>query len=307
MGYIRHTDSREWAPDFSTRQATHPYVNYKPIRQALSTTAATIVTAEGGKEAVNLMNNPRIDGSNISEFVEVGSTASQITSTQSLGTNSLSINPDNNAVGEGIYIDTPTIAFRTVPQYLTAQIEHEELSNDGTSIKLEIRDATGTTVHATTTAALAASFTRTTVAYAIPASTTAAEYRIYVVTATQHNTSFAIDKVMYEVREDTSDVSDYLDGDSGVNYRWTGVANASTSYKRHDLTVIRGVTLTNLGSAGQIVYLAFDTTASATTGIPIEPGATFENTWPLGFQSKVSVVAAAGTPTISGVIWGGHA
>ena len=37
---------------------------------------------------------------------------------------------------------------------------------------------------------------------------------------------------MFEVREDTTAVSTYLDGASGINYEWTGTANASTSIKK---------------------------------------------------------------------------
>ena len=71
------------------------------------------------------------------------------------------------------------------------------------------------------------------------------------------------------------------------------------------MSKIRGIKITNeSSSAGEIVYVGLDTTASATTGIPVLAGATLETTWPLDFRDKVSVIAATGTPTVSGVVWG---
>jgi len=112
---------------------------------------------------------------------------------------------------------------------------------------------------------------------------------------------------MFEVREDTIVTSTYVDGDSGLNYSWVGTANASTSIKRPDMIVIKGIQIKNeSGTSAEIIYVAFDQTASTTTGIPVLAGATFETNWPLDFRDKVSVISASGTPTVSGVIWGTH-
>ena len=68
---------------------------------------------------------------------------------------------------------------------------------------------------------------------------------------------------------------------------------------------IRGIKITNESStSAEIVYVGLDTTASATTGIPVLAGTTLETNWPLDFRDNVSVVAAQGTPTVSGVVWG---
>ena len=68
---------------------------------------------------------------------------------------------------------------------------------------------------------------------------------------------------MFEVREDTTAVSTYVDGATGINYEWTGTANASTSIKRPDMTVIKGINVKNQsGTAADIVYVAFNTTAT---------------------------------------------
>ena len=305
MANERHTDVREWEVDYSTRQSAHPYTKYFPFRQALSTPAATLVTAGQGEVAVNWVTNPRVEAADITMFTATGSAISRDTGQQSLGAASLLVNPANSAAGEGVYWESPAMPFDVDPQHITAQVEHRGASA-ASAIKLEIRDAAGTTVLATSgTSNLATSWTRVTASYTIPASTATAVYRLYVTTVLQHNIDFYLDKIMFEVREDSTAVSTYLDGDSGINYEWTGTANASTSRKRAGMTIIRGITVKNeSGTSAEIVYVAFDTTAAATTGIPVLAGATFDNTWPLGFTDKVSIISASGTPTVSGVIWG---
>jgi hypothetical protein len=100
-------------------------------------------------------------------------------------------------------------------------------------------------------------------------------------------------------------VSTYVDGASGLNYEWTGTANASSSRKRPAMSVIRGIQVKNeSGTSAEIVYVAFDATASSSTGIPVLAGATYESNFPVDFRDNVSVISASGTPTVSGVIWG---
>ena len=305
MANERHTDFRDWEIDFSTRQSAHPYTKYVPLRQALSTTAATLVTTGQGEIATNWVTNPRVEATDVTMFTATGSAISRSTDQQAAGAASLVADPANSAAGEGWYWQSPTIPFDVDPQHLTVQLEHRGASASG-AVKLEIRDAAGTTVLATSGSSdLAASWTRVTAQYTVPASTAPAAYRLYLTTQAQHNINFYADKIMFEVREDTIAVSTYVDGDSGINYEWTGTANASTSRKRPAMNIIRGVTIKNeSGTAAEIAYVAFDTTATATTGIAIGAGETFENSWPLGFTEKVSIVAAQGTPTVHGVIWG---
>ena len=199
------------------------------------------------------------------------------------------------------------IPFSVNPQHISVQLEHRGASASGT-VKLDIRDAAGTTVLATSGSSdLAAGWTRVTAQYTIAGSTTAAAYRLYLVSAAQHNINFYADKIMFEVREDTTAVSTYVDGDVGLNNSWTGTANASTSRKHPDMTVIKGIQIKNESSdAAEIIYIAFDQTASTSTGIAVLAGATYETNWPIDFRDKVSVISASGTPTVSGVIWGTH-
>ena len=62
----------------------------------------------------------------------------------------------------------------------------------------------------------------------------------------------------------------------------------------------------NSTTAGDIIYIGLDCDASATTGIPVLGGDTFETNWPIDFREKVTVLAAQNTPAAHGVIWGIH-
>ena len=307
MANERHSGFREWEDDFSTRQSAQPYLKYHPFREALSTTASTLKAVGQGEIATNWVTNPRVEAalSTADGFTATGSAISRSTAQQSVGAASLLNNPDNSDAGEGFYWQSPTLPFSIHPQHLSVQCEHRGASA-ASAVKLELRDAAGTTVLATSGSSnLATSWTRVTAQYTIAGSTTAAAYRLYVTTQTDHNISFYVDKIMFEVREDTIAISTYLDGDTGVNYEWTGTANASSSIKRPDMVTIKGITIKNESStSNEIVYIAFDTTATSSTGIPLLSASTFENTWPIAFKDKVSVISANGTPTVSGVVWG---
>ena len=305
MANERHNDARGWEKDSSTLGSVHPYTKYTPFRSALSTTASNLKSVARGEVATNWVTNPRVESSTISMFTATGSAISRDTGQQSVGTASLLANPANSDAGEGWYWESPQIPFSVNPQHLSVQLEHRGASASG-AVKLEIRDAAGTSVLATSgSSSLATSWTRVTAAYTIAGSTAAAKYRLYLTTQAQHNINFYADKIMFEVREDTIAVSTYVDGASDVGYEWTGPANASTSIKKPGMSVIRGITIKNeSGTSAEIVYVSFDTTASSTTGISVLAGATYETNYPIDFRNNVSIISAQGTPTVSGVIWG---
>jgi len=306
MANERHTDARGWDIDFSTRQALHPYTRYSPFRAATSTTVSTLFTVDRGETATNWVTNPRVEAADITMFTATGSAISRDTGQQSLGTASLLVNPDNSAADEGAYWDSPTIPFNINPQHLSVQVEHRGASASG-AVTLEIMDTDGNILATSGTDDLAASWKRLTAQYTIPGSTAAAAYRLSITTTAQHNISFYVDKIMFEVRDDSTAVSTYVDGDSGLNYEWTGTASASTSIKKPGLALIKGITLKNeSGTEADIVYVAFDTIASTTTGIAVLGGGTLETNIPLGFTNKITVIAAQNTPTVSGVVWGTH-
>ena len=223
-----------------------------------------------------------------------------------MGAASLLLNPDNSAADEGVYWTSPTIPFSVNPQHISVQVVHRGASASG-AVTLEIMDSSGNILATSGTDNLATSFRRLTAQYAIAGSTAAAAYRLSITTTAQHNIDFYVDKIMFEVREDTTAVSTYVDGSIGLNHSWTGTANASTSRKHPDMTVIKGIQIKNeSGTSAEIIYVAFDQTASTATGIAVLAGATFETNWPIDFRDKVSVISASGTPTVSGVIWGTH-
>ena len=305
MANERHNDAREWEVDLSTRQAVHPYTKYSPFRSATSTTAANLLAIDRGEIAVNWVTNPRLEV-NATGYTAVGSSVARSTAQQATGAASLLTDPANSAAGEGFYWTSPSIGFEVRPQHLSAQCEVRGASASG-SVKIQITDASGNELATSADTNLTTSFAQITASYTVPGSTAAAAYRVYVVSAAQHDINWYTDKIMFEVREDTNAVSTYVDGALGLNYEWSGTADASTSRKRPAMSVIRGIQIKNeSGTSAEIVYVAFDVTASATTGIPVLAGATYESNFPVDFREKVSVVSASGTPTVSGVVWGVH-
>ena len=305
MANERHNDVRGWEVDSSTRQSVHPYTKYSPFRSATSTTAANLLSIDRGEIAVNWVTNPRMEV-DASGYTLVGSAIARDTGQAATGAASLLTNPANSAAGEGFYWESPNIGFDVNPQHLTAQCEVRGASASG-SVKIQITDASGNELATSADTNLTTSFAQITASYTVPGSTAAAAYRVYVVSAAQHDINWYTDKIMFEVREDTNAVSTYVDGALGLNYEWSGTADASTSRKRPAMSVIRGIQIKNeSGTSAEIVYVAFDVTASATTGIPVLAGATYESNFPVDFREKVSVVSASGTPTVSGVVWGVH-
>jgi len=305
MANERHIDVRGWEVDSSTRQSVHPYTKYSPFRSATSTTAANLLSIDRGEIAVNLVTNPRMEV-NASGYTVVGSAISRDTGQQATGAASLLTNPANSAAGEGFYWESPIMGFDIHPQHLTAQCEVRGASASG-SVKIQITDAAGTELATSANTNLTTSFAQITASYTIPGSTAAAAYRVYIVSAAQHNINWYTDKIMFEVREDTNAVSTYVDGALGLQYEWSATADASTSRKRPAMSVIRGIQIKNeSGTSAEIVYVSFDTTASSSTGIPVLAGATYESNFPVDFRTNVSIISASGTPTVSGVIWGVH-
>ena len=310
MANERHTDYREWDIDSSTRQSVHPANRYVAISNAASTTAEDVysLVANGGEKATNWVTNPGVEGSTVSMYTATGSAISQSSAQASDASNSLLVNPDNSALGEGFYWESPKIARSVNPQHITVQCEHRGASASGT-VEINITDSSGTELASSGSSSLATSWTAINTQYTIPANTDAASYRLYVVTQAQHNIDWYTDKIMFEVREDTTAVSTYIDGNQtggeGPLYEWTGVANASSSIKKPSLTKIKGFQFKNQSAtAADIIYVAFDQTATSANGIPIYGGQELNVEMPLDFRGRISMIAAQNTPTLTGVIWG---
>tara|TARA_R110000824_G_scaffold373256_1_gene563668 strand:- start:900 stop:1910 length:1011 start_codon:yes stop_codon:yes gene_type:complete len=330
-----HTDHRGWEIDFSTRQSVHPSTRYVPFRLAAATTAANLITLNPRtRPASNWVTNPRLSGTDISMFTPIGLTTSNTdiersTAQQSLGTHSLLVSPTGAADAEGtegFYWTTPTIGLsHTKSQQIIAQCAVRGYSISGTpKVKIEIRNAAGTTVLATSAdhTLQADDWDETiSVAYSVPQSTAAAAYRVYVVTATTtHAIDWYTDKIMVELREDDATVETYLDGDVDQNCEWQGTTGASPSIRKPTMGMIRGIQIRNESlTAAELVYVSFDSVATVpadltvtSTGVAVLPNhsnfatSVFESTYPLGYTDKISFISASGTPTVSGVIWGTH-
>ena len=302
----RHTDHWEWEIDASTRVGGHPFTKYSPFRTATSTTASTLFTVPSQVISTNWVENPGIEGTDVTMFTATGSAIARDTGQAAEGAASLLVNPANSAASEGFYWSSPVVAVNKLPQHITVQAEVRGASASG-SVKIQITDSSGTELATSANTNLTTSFAQITASYTIPGDTAGASYRIYVVSAAQHNINWYTDKIGFEVREDTTAVSSYTDGNQGIGYEWSGTTNNSSSYRRTGMSTIRGIQIRNeSGTSAEVVFVAFDCVATATTGIPVIAGQAFETIWPMDFRSYVSVISASGTPTVSGVVWGIH-
>lgn len=217
----------------------------------------------------------------------------------------MEINPDNAAAGEGFYWTTDSLGSTrdgAASRYLVVSCFFARASGSGDDARIEIRDAAGTTTHATgNTVTLGTTFTRSTAVF--PLTTTGVAYRIYGVTVTQHNTTFYAEHFQIEIRKE-SNVTTYCDGRQGLYYEWDGTADASPSRRRAGLVAIRGYTLHN----DRNCYIAFDQTASSTIGERKLAGTDFWNDHPVHVRSNINFIneLSGETPRIFGGIWGVH-
>lgn len=300
-------DALAWEINPSTRASVHLWNKYRPIDVTLSAagTAEDLFNVSTDAPAVNLITNPSMEtGDPPTGFTAAGSTISQSGAQQRSGSNSLSINPDNSAAGEGAYWVTEELASQregSQQVYAVASVYLRDAAGSGDDARIEIRDSTGGTVHSTgNTVTLSATWTRSSCAF--PLTITGSTYRIYIVTVSQHNTTFFADDMQLELSNNSTSTT-YVDGTQGVDYEWDGTAHASISRRRYGLVAIRGFDLhTDLDC-----YVAFNHTASSTTGVFFRAGTTWSPAWPVHFHNiSIINVNASETPRVRGVIWGTH-
>ena len=309
MSTTRNIDWNGWERDPSTRSSVHAFTKYYPFRDATVANDAvtTILTVDRGIPSVNLVANPRVEHATISEFTVDGSAISRSTDQQDTGAASLLVTPANSAAGEGFYWTTPGMSGNAHDGevWLTAQATVRGASASGDA-EIAIQDSSGTDLITGNSVSLSTAFQQLQVRYKLPVTGSAA-YRVIVRSTTQHNISWYTDKIHVEQRFGDSNYAAYVDGAQGLNYEWEDTADLSPSKRRAGLSVIRGIKVRNESStAADIVYVGLDVDASATTGIPVLGGDTFETNWPIDFRTKVTVLAAQNTPAIHGVIWGIH-
>ena len=303
---IRADEWASWEVDPSTRTAVHPYTKYSPVAVSLSTTAANIFSLDRGTPSVNHVTNPRLTASDIAMFVADGATRQRSTSSPSLGTHSLEVTAPGSAANEGVYWETSSFTGHPEGSYLIASCEVRAASGTNT-VTISIEDSSGTELAVAPAHTLSNTWTKISVVYHLPVHSPAV-YRVKMKTVGATAQVFFVDKIHVEPRKDGR-IPVYVDGSvapvSGEQYEWIGTADASEARRRPGMAVIRGLRITN-EHASIKVYIAFDEDATATTGIPIGAGETWENSWPIDFRSKISAIAASGTPAIHGVVWGIH-
>ena len=294
-----------WEIDPSTRTAVHPWNKYVPIDVTVGTTAVDLFSVARGEPSVNLVHNPSIENADITEFVASGATRSQSSAQAASGANSLLVNPDNEAAGEGVYW-THTFVGNTDGTAVIAQCEIRGASASG-SVKLAIQDSSGTQLAATDAVDLSTSFQRLTLSHQL-LERQQAEYRVAIVTAAQHNIDFYVDKIHVEVRKDGA-VLPYVDGSLGINYEWYGTAHLSPSRRKAGISVVRGFKLTN-GHGSNTVNIALDTTATAagatSTGVLLKTASTWETPWPMDIRQNISAIASGSGTQVYGVVYGVH-
>ena len=290
-----------WEVDPSTRQSVHTWNKYVPIDVNVGTSAVDLLSISRGNPSVNLVKNPSIEHATISEFTVTGSAISQSSAQASHGSNSLLVNPANAAAGEGVYW-AHTFAGHTEGTHIVASCEVRGASASG-DVRIEIQNSSGVTLLAGTTTNLSTSFQQLSISYQIP-ERVAAEYRVAIVTVANHNIDFYVDKIHVEQRRDGA-IQPYVDGAQGINFEWEGTANLSVSKRRPGISVVRGFKLKN-GHGSQTVYIALDTTASATTGVLLKAGETWETPWPLDVRTNISALASGSGTQVYGVVYGVH-
>ena len=163
---------------------------------------------------------------------------------------------------------------------------------------------------------LTTSWQSATVEYKIPTHSHVKDVRIGVVTDTawaMNTYPYWLDKIMAEVRIDgvqSAYVDGSLPGSDGATYEWIGTANASVSRKKAGISRVRGLRIVNeetYHATNSILYIAIDDgTATATNGIPVYGGETFETNWPIDASDTISVIASSASTKYHGAIWGVH-
>jgi len=312
VGDFNPVNYSAWELDPSTRDSVHLWNKWMPADKTLATaqTAEDLFSVSSDAPTVNLAPNPSFETADPpTGYTASGSTPTRVTTNPRSGTYSLSINPDNSAVGEGVYWTSDVLGSNQEKNNATrliASCYFRRASGSGEDARIEIRDSTGVTVLATgETVTLSTSYQRSTASYDLNLATSAggAAYRIYLVTVTQHNTTFLADS--FQVEFGKSDIATpYCDGVQGINYSWDGTAHASTSRRRMGLVAIRGFML----RASHDCYVSFDQTASATTGRYLPANVDWWNPHPIHIMERISFVnvTSGQQPRLYGDIWGVH-
>jgi len=197
VGDLNPVNYSAWELDPSTRDSVHLWNKWMPADKTLATaqTAEDLFVVSSDVPTVNLANNPSFETADPpTGYTASGSTPTRVTTNPRTGTYSLSIDPANAAVGEGVYWTSDVLGSNQEKNNSTKLIVScyfRRASGSGDDARIEIRNSTGATVLATgDTVTLSTSYQRSTASYDLNLATSAggAAYRVYLVTVTNHNT-----------------------------------------------------------------------------------------------------------------------
>ena len=300
----------------SLDRSLHAAVAYRPVDITLTTTDTVqdaINLTALPVPTVNTVTNPSFEhGTPATGWTADGSSLGT-GSNQRTGTNSLEITPDNSAAGEGAYYTIEDAGSSgNEATVVIASLYAEDAGGSGDDVRIEITDSDGTSVANGNTITLTTSPQRSVAYYSIPLGTSISGYRIYARTVSQHATAIEIDDVQVEYRAD-GNVTPFCWGEGGQDNFWVGTANASASYRKSPLSIIRGFSLEVTGGDVMIAldqdaiqsFTAVETDA-VTPSVFVANGGTWTTDIPINVIDKISFVNASGTdtPRLRGWVWG---
>ena len=296
--------------DFSVKESVHAWNREIPVDITLSSadTAQDLINldTEFRESAVNIILNPSFEGATTG-FTDDGATNSKQATTPRNGSNTMRLVPANSAVEEGAYINVDA-AGGAQHFYLIASAWFRDAASAGDDGRIKIQDSSGTDLVDGNTLTVSTTYQRSIAVYKMPA--TAAQYRIWVGTVSQHGTSLFVDDVQVEIR-DGSSATDFVNATGGE--RWStfqSTAEASMSQRLDPMTIIKGFDLTfdkdTLIAFDQTTDLRTVTAADREKGIFVAAGTKWNPDWPIDIRERISFVNANSgeTPRIYGVVWG---
>ena len=340
MAAINGEHWAEWEVDPSTRSSVHLWTKYVTATKSVAQNGVTtVLVADKGTPAVNLAGNSSFEGTDITGYTAQGTnvaitrqTYASAAASKPAGAN----DPDGmlatlrlqktggntaaasgNTAGDGWYFATNAYNIHndTVTNLVSSVYVRQGASTGGT-VRMTVRNASTGALVATgdTSATLSTTWQRLQVSYAKTSGASNEAVQIHIETVTGWDASSVtagalfFDMFQVELKE-ASRTSDYVDGhqpnSNGAAYEWTNGVN-SGSRKRMGLSRIRGIRITNEASnAAHVLYLGIDdSNPTATTGIKIGAGETFETNHPIDAESVYVLEPNAAANNIRGVIWG---
>jgi hypothetical protein len=300
----------------SLDRSLHAAVAYRPVDVTLTTTDVVqdvLNLASLPTYTVNTVTNPSFEHGTPATGWTADASTLGTGSNQRSGTNSLSITPNNAAVGEGAYyVIDDAGSSGNEGTWVVASLYARRATGSGSDVRIEITNAAGVSVANGNTITLTTSPQRSVAYYLIPLGTSIASYRIYARTVTQHATAIEIDDVQVEYRTD-GQVTPFCWGEGGIDNKWIGTANASASARVTPISIVRGFSFKITGGDA-LIALDYDALQSFTA---VETGATTTSVLILSTESwttdmainvtkKISFVNRTGTdtPRIQGWVWG---